>query len=405
MEIIFNKICVLVTAALALTLVPGFRRSERSLLSVRDRGTALLAFLLLGLVEDLTVRQTGWFNHRIVVVCAASLLAGLGVGVVVRLFVIWLAITYDGSEMTIIAIVLSSAGLLGGFIHRWRPELARRPLTGFCLTAGVSLFRDVSIFFHASSAGTLPTLGRLTLAPVLQGLGTALMLAVVAQVRERDEQTRAAAAAEIRALQARMDPHFLFNALNALAALATMAPRKIPHAVAQLHHFLRASFDQHERALVRLREELAVVRAYLDIESMRFGDRLNVEQTIDPSVLDILVPPFSLQPLVENAVQHGLQSRSGAGRLRIAATPVERWLDMIVTDDGQGVPSNQVEKLFFAEFPRSHALPLLRRRLQALFGRFFQLKVFSDVGQGTTVWVRIPLRLRFEVEGRSLQTP
>jgi hypothetical protein len=81
------------TAAFALTLVPGFRLSERSLLSVRGRGTALLVFLLLGLVEDATVRHTGWFNHRIVVVCAASLLAGLGVGVVVRLFVISLAIT------------------------------------------------------------------------------------------------------------------------------------------------------------------------------------------------------------------------------------------------------------------------------------------------------------------------
>ena len=80
MEIIFNKICVLVTAAFALTLVPGFRQSERSLLSVRDRGTALLVFLLLGIVEEASVRQTGWFNHRIVVVCAAGLLAGPGVG-------------------------------------------------------------------------------------------------------------------------------------------------------------------------------------------------------------------------------------------------------------------------------------------------------------------------------------
>jgi LytS/YehU family sensor histidine kinase len=403
MEIIFNKICVLVTAAFALTLVPGFRRSERSLLSVSDRGTALVVFLLLGLVEDVTVRQTGWFNHRIVVVCAASLLAGLGVGIVVRLFVIWLALTYDGSETSMIAIVLSSAGLFGGFIRGWRPKLAQHPLTGFCLTAAVSLLRDVSIFFYTSSTATQQTLGHLALAPVLQGLGTALMLAVVAQIRERDEQTRAAAAAEIRALQGRMNPHFLFNALNAFAALATAAPRKIPHAVAQLRDFLRASFDQHERALVRLSEELAVVRAYLDIESLRFGNRLKVEQTIDPGALDTLIPPFSLQPLVENAVQHGMQSRSGAGRLRIAVSPVERWLDMRVSDDGQGVPSNQIDKVFFAESQRIHALPLLRRRLQALFGRFFQLKVFSDVGQGTTIWVRIPLKMRSEVEGKSSQ--
>ena len=86
------------------------------------------------------------------------------------------------------------------------------------------------------------------MAPVLQGLGTALILAIVEQVRDRDEQTRAAASAEVRALQARMNPHFLFNALNTLAALSRVAPREVPRAVGRLRHFLRASFDQHERA-------------------------------------------------------------------------------------------------------------------------------------------------------------
>jgi LytS/YehU family sensor histidine kinase len=89
--------------------------------------------------------------------------------------------------------------------------------------------------------------------------------------------------------------------------------------------------------------------------------------------------------------------------LRIAVSPVERWLDMCVSDDGQGVPPNQIDKVFFAESQRIHALPLLRRRLQALFGRFFQLRVFSDVGQGTTIWVRIPRKMRPEVEGKSSQ--
>jgi two-component system sensor histidine kinase LytS len=105
-----------------------------------------------------------------------------------------------------------------------------------------------------------------------------------------------------------MNPHFLFNALNALAALATVAPQEVPGATGRLRQFLRVSFDQQERVLVPLEEELAVVRAYLDIESLRFGDRLKVEQTIDPGLLKVLMPPFSFQPLVENAVQHGLRS-------------------------------------------------------------------------------------------------
>jgi len=405
MEIIFNKICVLVTAAFALTVVPGFRRSERSLLSVRDRGTALLVFLLLGIVEEASVRQTGWFNHRVVVVCAAGLLAGPGVGIVVALFVMWLAVVYDGRPLAPIAILMSSTGLIGGCIHRWHPKVAQRPLIGFCLTFGVSLLRDSPNYFYIPFSGaTLETLGQLGMAPVLQGLGTALILAIVEQVRERDEQTRAAASAEVSALQARMNPHFLFNALNALAALAMVAPREIPRAAGRLRQFLRASFEQQERALVPLEEELAVVRAYLDIESLRLGARLKVEEIVDPGLAEVLTPPFSLQPLVENAVRHGLQSSPKAGQLRLAVRLVEQWLEMSVSDDGQGVPSTEVETVFFASRPQVHALELLRRRLHGLFGRSFRLEVRSEVGQGTTVTVRIPLRTRFEVEGRSLKS-
>jgi LytS/YehU family sensor histidine kinase len=240
------------------------------------------------------------------------------------------------------------------------------------------------------------------MAPVLQGLGTALILAILEQVRDRDEQTRAAASAEIRALQARMNPHFLFNALNALAALSRIAPREVPRAVGRLRQFLRASFDHQERVLVPLEEELAVVRAYLDIESLRLGDRLKVEQTIDPGLLKALMPPFSFQPLVENAVQHGLHSSVRAGRLQLFVRQAGPWLEMSVRDDGQGVPSKEVEQVFFAERARVHALVLLRRRLQGLYGRSFQLEVRSEIGEGTTVTVRIPLRKRF---GASSESP
>ena len=110
---IFNKVCVLVTAASALTLVPGFRRSERSSLSVRDRGTALLVFLILGLVEEAAVGQTGWFNHRIVAVCAAGLLAGPGVGAIVAAFMTWIGVTFHGQPLVICGVSMFSGGLIG----------------------------------------------------------------------------------------------------------------------------------------------------------------------------------------------------------------------------------------------------------------------------------------------------
>jgi two-component system sensor histidine kinase LytS len=397
MDAIFNDICVLVTAAFVLTLVPGFRRPERSLLSMRDRGTALLVFLVLGLVEEISVSHTGWFNERIVAVCAAGLIAGPLVGVAVSLFVTYLAVRYHGLPLESVGVSMLSGGLAGGWLYRWRPKLAQHPLTGFCLTLVVSLLRSGLLFLYAANPATaLWTFEQIGIAPVLQGLGTALILAIIQQVRDHEEHTRAAAAAEMRALQARMNPHFLYNALNAIAALAVVAPREIPRATGRLRQFLRASFDQHERALVPLEEELAVVRAYLYIEALRFGSRLKVEQVIDPCLSKVLMPPFSFQPLVENAVQHGLHSCSRAGRLRLLIRPAGEWLELSVSDDGEGVPPAEVEQVFFAERPGAHALVVLRRRLQGLFGRSFQLEVQSEVGQGTTVTLRIPLRKRFE---------
>jgi len=272
MESIFNEVCILVTAAFALTFVCGLRLPERSLLSRRDQGTALLVFLILGLVEEATVSHAHLLNERIVAVCAAGLVAGPWVGLTVGVFVTWLAVAHHGLPLGSIATSMLCGGLAGGLLYRWRPKVAQHPLTGFCLTLGVSLLRSGLLFFFASDSVTaLHRIEEIGTAPVLQGLGTALILAIVGQVRHRDEHTRAVASAEARALQARMNPHFLFNALNALAALATVAPRELPRATGQLRQLVRASFDQQEQAFVPLEEELAVVNAYLDIESLRFG--------------------------------------------------------------------------------------------------------------------------------------
>src|SRR6202047_181851 len=215
MDTIFTEVCALVTAAFVLTLVLGFRRPERSLLSMRDRGTALLVFLVLGLVEEVSVSHAGWFNERIVAACAAGLIAGPLVGLAVSLFVTYLAVRYHGLPLESVGISMLCGGLAGGWLYRWRPKLAQHPLTGFCLTFLVSLLRSGLLFLYAPNPRTtLQTFEQIGIAPVLQGLGTALVLAIIQQVRDHDEQTRAAAAAEMRAFQARMNPHFLYTAFN-----------------------------------------------------------------------------------------------------------------------------------------------------------------------------------------------
>jgi LytS/YehU family sensor histidine kinase len=112
----------------------------------------------------------------------------------------------------------------------------------------------------------------------------------------------------------------------------------------------------------------------------------------DPKWAETNIPSFAGQP-----VQHGLHSSPQAGRLRLAVRPTGEWLELSVSDDGQGVPSGEVEQRFFGERARVHALVLLRRRLQGLFGRSFQLEVRSEIGEGTTVTMRIPLRKQFGV--------
>jgi LytS/YehU family sensor histidine kinase len=131
---------------------------------------------------------------------------------------------------------------------------------------------------------------------LINGAGVALILQVVAQVRAREESARAVAMAEVRALQARMSPHFLFNALNTIAALSAIDPRAVPGATSRLARFLRGSLEQHDRVTVPLREELEIVAAYLDVELLRMGGRLQVERCVEAGLLEAQIPPFLVQP-------------------------------------------------------------------------------------------------------------
>jgi len=159
MDSIFNEVCILVTAAFALTLVPSFTQPECSLLSRRDQGTALLVFTILALIEEATLSHAGLLNKRIVAVCAAGLVAGPWVGLAVSVFVTWLAVVHHGLTLGSIPTSMLCGGLVGGWLYRSRPKLAQRPLTGFCLILGVSLFCSGLFFFaphllrHCSASG------------------------------------------------------------------------------------------------------------------------------------------------------------------------------------------------------------------------------------------------------------
>jgi len=311
-----QKACVLVTLTFLLTRTRLFRNLCSGRIATRDRATAVLLLLLMGVAEVYVVPTMTPLNIRIVSAAVAGLIAGPWVGLVIGLAVTAISCTYNGYSPLAIGPSMLAAGLVGGLIHRRRPEAALHPFTGFALGVATNLARDGGVALLGRWSGSL--FDELV-AALAQGAGVALVLFVIQQVRRQEAQARAAAMAEVRELQARMEPHFLFNALNTIAALSRVDPKAVPKAAARLGLFLRASIDRNERSLIRLREELEVVQAYLDVEGLRMGDRLRIREEIAADVLDALVPPFIIQPLVENAVRHGLQSRREGGIIQISA--------------------------------------------------------------------------------------
>ncbi len=137
--------------------------------------------------------------------------------------------------------------------------------------------------------------------------------------------------ARLMALQARIRPHFLFNSLTAVLSLVRSEPRRAERALEDLADLFRALLRE-ERRVVRLADEIALCKRYLEIETLRLGDRLNVDWLVDDDVLDAAVPPLVLQPLVENAVHHGIEPQSEAGTVQIRAHMLGKQVEIEITN-------------------------------------------------------------------------
>ena len=144
--------------------------------------------------------------------------------------------------------------------------------------------------------------------------------------------------ARLNALRAQLQPHFLFNSLNAIVTLLRRDPRLAEATLMSLSELLRLTLSQSERQEVALREEMQFVHRYLEIQQIRFSDKLRVEQDIELAAMDCLVPTLLLQPLVENALRHGIEPTENAGLVRIAAHQQDGLLVLTVEDDGVGLP-------------------------------------------------------------------
>ncbi len=202
------------------------------------------------------------------------------------------------------------------------------------------------------------------------------------EAAQADRLARQLADARLALLQRQLHPHFLFNALQAISTLLHRDPATADRLLVRLSELLRAMLDDASAETLPLRTELDLVRKYLDIEQVRFGNRLTIDWRIDETILDQPVPSLAVLPLVENAIRHGLAPKLGPGQLRIAARPDGDAFVVAVEDDGLG-----------ATLPLSRGLGVqnTRERLAALYDGRASLDIDTAPQRGFRASLRLPL--------------
>jgi two-component system LytT family sensor kinase len=191
--------------------------------------------------------------------------------------------------------------------------------------------------------------------------------------------------ARLAALSRQINPHFLFNTLNSVASLIRLDPDQARQVVYKLSKILRRLLRQQDN-LTSLGEELSFVDDYLAIEMVRFGEKLRFVKEIDPATLDLLVPSMLLQPLVENSIRHGLSSKVDGGTIRVRSRMVARRLQILVEDDGVGIPEAKLATLFEQGIGVSN----VNERLKVLFGDDYKMWIDSRLGEGTSTGIELP---------------
>jgi two-component system LytT family sensor kinase len=290
----------------------------------------------------------------------------------------------------VIALLFCVMWALGGMLLQAALAfvLKRGALDAALKAAGSQAFRQVTVHVVSWIFTTLP-------------FGVAVYLCMVGMehairyfVEARDRETQVARLSEqltgarLAALQAQLNPHFLFNSLNTITVLVRDGDSATAtRVIEQLSDVLRRTLNRSGANEVALDDELELVRQYLAVEQARFSDRLRPEFQIDPSTRSAAIPSFALQHLVENAVRHGIARRTDAGRVVVTARRDGDMLDITVEDDGAGVRSD-------TDTPNGRGLDNTRERLRTLYGDRASLIVTSAPApsRGTVARLRLPYR-------------
>ena len=210
------------------------------------------------------------------------------------------------------------------------------------------------------------------------------LIATQLRVREGEQERVARAQAELRALRAQISPHFLYNSLSTVAAFIRSDPVRARELLIELAEFTRRAFSSHQQEFTTLADELVYVHKYLQLEQARLGNRLAITYNIDQEVLSTTVPVLVVQPLIENAIKHGIETKRGKGTISIVAEDQSEECRVVVRDNGGGFDPAILEA------DGHGALGNVDRRLRQTFGESYGLLIDSRPGRGTSVQMRVP---------------
>ena len=223
-----------------------------------------------------------------------------------------------------------------------------------------------------------------------------IVLAIAAYLLYRnyvDEQNRTAqlqsqlSEAKLQALKMQLNPHFLFNTLHSISSLVLIDPPKANQMIARLGEFLRMTLENSEDQMVTLKKELDFLRSYLEIEQTRFQDRLSETFEVEPSALSATVPHLILQPIVENAIQHGIAPHASHGEIVVKAERPDGFLLLEVSDNGSGISTNGGST---TNGNGGTGLKNVRSRLAQIYGEDSRFEIKNRTGGGLTVELRFP---------------
>ncbi|RPF42678.1 two-component system LytT family sensor kinase [Thermodesulfitimonas autotrophica] len=237
-------------------------------------------------------------------------------------------------------------------------------------------------------------------------IGIAQLLGVQMELAELERQSQLAMKAELEALRAQINPHFLFNTLNTIVMFSRTNPETARRLLIRLASFFRHALKSTGH-FTTLREEWDCVNTYLVLEKARFREKLRIVRSVDKSLFDYQIPILTLQPLVENAIKHGIMPKVDPGTVRIAVRRVGDEMAVEIADDGVGIPPEILPKIFTPGFGSGSGVGLsnVNERLKGLFGENYGLQVTSEPNKGTVVQFRIPLtkQLGESKEGGALE--